>query len=115
GGIMTYGNFAGRAVALAACALLFFAGCNSDSRSGSGNSPTPAPEPPPGADLPNILFIVIDDLGVDQLTQYGFGGLTPPATPNIDAVAQSGVRFRNAWSMPTCSPTRATFFEGRYP
>ena len=36
-------------------------------------------------------------------------------TPNIDAIAHAGVRFRNVWSMPECSPSRAMFFEGRYP
>jgi hypothetical protein len=35
--------------------------------------------------------------------------------PNIDAVAHAGVRFRNTWSMPECSPGRAAFFVGRYP
>lgn len=70
--------------------------------------------PPPTAQ-PNILFIVLDDFGVDQLPIFGYGGATPARTPNIDAIAQAGVRFRNAWSMPTCSPTRATFFQGRYP
>lgn len=79
----------------------------------SGSDSTP--EPPPAAALPNILFIVLDDLGVDQLPVFGYGGLTPANTPNIDAIAQAGVRFRNAWSMPTCTPTRATFFQGRYP
>ncbi|NYT78998.1 sulfatase-like hydrolase/transferase [Alcaligenaceae bacterium] len=64
---------------------------------------------------PNILFIVLDDLGVDQLPVFGYGGLTPAQTPNIDAIAHAGVRFRNAWAMPTCSPGRATFFQGRYP
>src|SRR5690606_37092983 len=64
---------------------------------------------------PNILFVVLDDFGVDQLPIFGYGGATPPHTPNIDAIAMAGVRFRNAWSMPTCSPTRATFFQGRYP
>jgi hypothetical protein len=64
---------------------------------------------------PNILFIVMDDLGVDQLKVFGYGGLDAPKTPNIDAVAMAGVRFRNVWSMPSCSPSRATFFNGRYP
>jgi len=71
--------------------------------------------PPPQSSLPNILFVVLDDLGVDQLSIFGYGGATAARTPNIDAIARAGVRFRNAWSMPTCSPTRATFFEGRYP
>src|SRR5690606_12366744 len=70
--------------------------------------------PPPTAQ-PNILFIVLDDFGVDQLPIFGYGGARPARTPNIDAIAEAGVRFRNAWSMPTCSPTRATFFQGRYP
>jgi len=72
------------------------------------------PEPQP-ASTPNILFIVMDDLGVDQLSVFGYGGLTPAQTPSIDSIAEAGVRFRNAWSMPTCSPSRAAFFEGRFP
>jgi Sulfatase len=64
---------------------------------------------------PNILFIIMDDVGIDQMRIFGYGGLTPPSTPNIDAVARAGVRFRNVWSMPECSPSRAIFFEGRFP
>lgn len=67
------------------------------------------------ARAPNILFIVIDDFGLDQLDFYGYGGLVPPKTPNLAAIAESGLKFRNAWAMPTCTPTRATFFTGRYP
>lgn len=64
---------------------------------------------------PNILFIVMDDVGIDQMLIFGYGGGTPPLTPNINAIAQAGVRFRNVWAMPECSPSRAMFFEGRYP
>jgi arylsulfatase A-like enzyme len=64
---------------------------------------------------PNILFIVMDDVGVDQMKVFGYGGLDAPKTPNIDAIAMAGVRFRNTWSMPSCTPSRATFFNGRYP
>ncbi|MCX7107170.1 MAG: sulfatase-like hydrolase/transferase, partial [Methylococcales bacterium] len=64
---------------------------------------------------PNILFFVMDDVGIDQMKVFGYGGDNPPQTPNIDAVALAGIRFRNTWSQPTCSPTRATFFDGRYP
>lgn len=64
---------------------------------------------------PNILFIIMDDVGIDQLPIFGYGGVDPAATPNIDAIAQAGVRFRNVWAMPECSPSRAVFFEGRYP
>jgi hypothetical protein len=64
---------------------------------------------------PNILFFIMDDVGIDQMKTFGYGGLTPPRTPNIDAIARAGVRFRNTWAMPECSPSRAMFFEGRFP
>ncbi len=63
----------------------------------------------------NILFVVLDDVGIDQLHAFGYGGSQPPPTPVIDALAKSGLRFRNVWAMPECSPSRAMFFEGRYP
>ena len=56
----------------------------------------------------------MDDVGIDQMQIFGYGGATPPRTPNIDAIARAGVRFRNAWAMPECSPSRSIFFEGRY-
>lgn len=68
-----------------------------------------------GHRTPNILFIILDDVGIDQMKVFGYGGGTPSATPNIDAIAHAGVRFRNVWSMPECSPSRVIFFEGRYP
>src|SRR6266571_4708973 len=64
---------------------------------------------------PNILFLIMDDVGIDQMQVFGYGGATPPRTPNIDAIALAGVRFRNTWAMPECSPSRAVFFSGRYP
>jgi hypothetical protein len=65
---------------------------------------------------PNILFIIMDDVGIDQLRSFGYGGLlSPPRTPVLDVVARNGIRFRNVWAMPECSPSRAIFFEGRYP
>jgi hypothetical protein len=68
-----------------------------------------------GKQRPNILFIIMDDVGIDQMQIFGYGGATPPSTPNINAIARAGVRFRNVWSMPECSPSRAIYFEGRYP
>lgn len=75
---------------------------------------------PPGADrtldLPqpgNVLVFLADDLGVDQLRLYGAGEDYPP-TPNLERLARHGVVFRNAWSEPTCSPTRAALLTGRH-
>jgi arylsulfatase A-like enzyme len=64
---------------------------------------------------PNILFIILDDVGVDQLKLFGFGGALPAHLPNLAQIAQKGVKFTNVWSMPECSPTRAAFFTGQYP
>jgi len=71
---------------------------------------------------PNILLVIMDDVGIDQMASFGYGGgnlplvgLTPPSMPTIDAIAQAGLRFRNTWSMPECSPGRAVLLTGRYP
>ena len=61
----------------------------------------------------NVLVILADDLGVDQLSVYGLGTQLPN-TPHIDALAAQGVVFENAWANPICSPTRAAIQTGRY-
>ena len=63
-------------------------------------------------DRPNILFIMVDDLGKEWIGCYGAEGIE---TPNIDALAAGGMRFENAYSMPQCTPTRATLLTGQYP
>jgi arylsulfatase A-like enzyme len=68
-------------------------------------------------------LIIMDDVGIDQMKSFGYGGIPggtgadnlAPLMPNIDAVANAGVRFRNTWSMPECSPGRAVMFTGRFP
>jgi Sulfatase len=64
---------------------------------------------------PNILFIIMDDVGIDQMRAFGYGGGTPPRTPNIDRLASTGIRFRNTWSMPACTTSRAVIFDARFP
>lgn len=64
---------------------------------------------------PNIVFVILDDVGIDQLALFGFGGNPAAATPNLARIAQAGVKFTNVWAMPECSPSRAAFFTGRYP
>jgi arylsulfatase A-like enzyme len=61
---------------------------------------------------PNILFIMVDDLGKEWISCYGAEDIE---TPNIDALAKSGMRFENAWSMPQCTPSRVTLLTGQYP
>ncbi len=96
------------AVIAAALAVATLTACDSS----TNHAAAPDPEP---ASSPNILFVIMDDVGIDQMATFGYGGLTPPRLPNINAVAEAGLRFRNTWAMPECSPSRAAFFLGRYP
>ncbi|NOX98670.1 MAG: sulfatase-like hydrolase/transferase [Verrucomicrobia bacterium] len=65
------------------------------------------------ASPPNIVFIMVDDLGYGDLSSYGAPDLK---TPNIDALFASGMRFDQFYAnSPVCSPTRAAFLSGRYP
>lgn len=62
---------------------------------------------------PNIVFILADDLGWKDLACYGnpFNN-----TRNLDKLAQSGIRFTQAYAAcPVCSPTRASIMTGKYP
>ena len=62
---------------------------------------------------PNVVIVVIDDMGWEQLGCYGSSFYK---SPNIDKLAESGVRFTNAYaSAPVCSPTRAALMTGKYP
>ena len=62
---------------------------------------------------PNFVFFLVDDLGWMDLGCYGSAY---HETPNIDALAKSGVRFTNAYAAsPVCSPTRAAIMTGQYP
>jgi arylsulfatase A-like enzyme len=69
---------------------------------------------PAVADKPNIVFILVDDLGYMDI-----GANNPQCfydTPNIDALAERGVRFTDGYTAcAVCSPTRASIFTGKYP
>ena len=64
------------------------------------------PEPPPPR--PNILVLMADDLGYTDLGAFG-GEIR---TPNLDALAASGLRFTSFYTASTCSPTRAMLLSG---
>ncbi|MEO8259917.1 MAG: sulfatase-like hydrolase/transferase [Acidobacteriota bacterium] len=63
----------------------------------------------------NILFIMLDDVGKDQLAIFNPSAGTAALTPNINAIAAAGVKFTHLDTMPECSPSRAAFFTGRSP
>ncbi|WP_414753704.1 sulfatase [Anabaena sp. CCY 9910] len=61
---------------------------------------------------PNVVFILVDDMGWGDLSIYG---RTDYETPNLDRLARQGVRFTNAYANQTvCTPTRIAFLTGRY-
>jgi arylsulfatase A-like enzyme len=65
------------------------------------------------AGKPNILMILVDDLGYGDLSSYG---ATDLKTPHIDRLVAAGIRFDNFYAnCPVCSPTRAALLSGRYP
>ena len=69
---------------------------------------------PAGTRPPNIILIMADDLGINDisLTGTGAGGVT---TPNIDAIGNEGVTFTNGYAgNATCAPSRAALMTGRY-
>lgn len=80
--------------------LALIAACTADSPAVSGALP--------GSGRPNILLIVVDDMGFADLGSFG-GEIE---TPNLDRLAYDGVRFTNFISAPTCSPARAMMLTG---
>ncbi len=67
----------------------------------------PQPEPPDGA--PNVVLVVLDDVGYAQLGCYG----SDLETPTLDGLAAEGVRLANFHTTALCSPTRACLLTGR--
>lgn len=76
---------------------------------------TPAATAAASAATPNILFVIIDDAGIDLFERWNPAGIELPQTPVIDSLCDQGVRFSNVWSMPQCSPSRVAMMTGRFP
>ena len=64
------------------------------------------------APKPDIVFLLIDDLG---FADCGFNGGKQIKTPNIDRLANAGAVLEHHYVQPVCSPTRSTLLTGRYP
>lgn len=63
------------------------------------------------ADRPNILIILADDLGYETVGAYGGNDF---ATPELDRMAENGLRFSRAYTSPVCTPTRVSLHTGLY-
>jgi arylsulfatase A-like enzyme len=89
--------------------LIFLFGCDLSSKDDTehnNNSKVSSIEG--GGDRPNVLLIVVDDLGFNDLSIHG----SEIQTPNIDRLMKEGVAFTNFHVAPTCSPTRAMLMSG---
>ena len=69
---------------------------------------------PPSGGGANVVVILVDDIGIDKIDAYGPHAATP-STPTFDALSETGLRFEQAYTSPTCSPTRAGLLTGRRP
>lgn len=61
---------------------------------------------------PNLLFILLDDLGKEWVSSYAAEDIE---TPGVDRLADEGMLFTNAYSMPQCTPSRVALMTGQYP
>jgi len=84
---------------LGACALAMLWGC-----AGAAGGPSD--------DRPNIVLILLDNVGQEW---FGCYGGEDGVTPNIDALAREGVRAENCYTHPVCGPSRVQLLTGRYP
>jgi arylsulfatase len=64
---------------------------------------------------PNVLVVLMDDVGWGDFGCYGGGVAVGAPTPNIDRLARDGLMLTSCYSEPSCSPSRATLLTGRLP
>jgi len=64
---------------------------------------------------PNVVWLVVDDMGYGDPGCYGGGGAIGAATPNIDNLARAGLKLTSCYAQQTCTPTRSAILTGRLP
>lgn len=95
------------------------ANCSKDQSPSNPSGTTPEtpetvdPAEPTTNTSPNILFVIADDLGIDAMPGYAVGA-QKPNMPTLERLANSGIRFTQAWASPVCTPTRASLLTGKY-
>jgi arylsulfatase len=67
-----------------------------------------------GTPKPNILFMLVDNLGYGELGAYGGGATRGAPTPRIDKLASEGLRLTNMNMEAQCTPSRSAILTGRY-
>ncbi len=64
---------------------------------------------------PNIVWLVVDDMGYGDPGAFGGGAVVGAATPNMDRLAHEGLMLTSTYAQPTCTPTRSAILTGRLP
>lgn len=99
----------------AATSLALIAGCSSNGETNEVQTSTSSSGRDDEANIEtqidpkNIVYITLDDSGFSDFASYG----SEISTPNVDALAEDGLRYNNFHVNPTCSPTRAALLTGR--
>lgn len=86
-------------IAIVICTITLLLGCNTDVAQNAKPK------------QPNIIMIMIDDLGYESVGCYGG---TSYKTPNIDRLASTGMQFNQAYAQPLCTPSRVKLMTGKY-
>ena len=100
-----------RGAAATAAALALLAGPCAHAATGQATARSAAPAPAEQAKRPNVIVILVDDMGFSDIGPYG----SEIATPNLDALAKNGLRFTQFYNTARCSPSRASLLTGLYP
>ncbi|MEB8337551.1 sulfatase family protein [Streptomyces endophyticus] len=107
-----FGGLVGGGAVTAVAGTTTATAATTDGQAAPAERPFKARPATPGK-RPNFLVILGDDLGWADLSSYGAPHIK---TPNLDRLARQGVRFTDAYSgSATCSPTRFSWYTGRYP
>ena len=100
-----------RGAATTAAALALLAGPCAFAVNAQAPAKPAAPAPAEQGKRPNIIVILVDDMGFSDIGPYG----SEIPTPNLDALAANGLRFTQFYNTARCSPSRASLLTGLYP
>jgi arylsulfatase len=107
----SHGNFDRRSVLRSGASLLALS--VSGVTAAQAQTPEPAPSPPSSKDKPNILVLWGDDIGIANVSAYS-NGLMGYETPNIDRIANEGLKFQHYYGEQSCTAGRSAFLTGQH-
>ena len=93
--------------------LIFLFSCSNNETIDTPINEDPTVVNPSDPASPNILLIIADDMGLDATPGYNIGTVKPNM-PRLQSMINTGLKFNNLWSYPTCTPTRSSILTGKY-